>query len=98
MTAVILSPAALFEVNESRHWYELRDPGLGTEFVRALDECISRIQRQPDLFRQIKPPYRKALLRRFPFQVIFEAREDCIWILAVFHAKRDSKELKRRLR
>ena len=67
-----------------------REPGLGSEFVRALED-------NPELSRVILPPYRKTLMRRFPFQVIYEVREDWLWVLAVYHAKRDPSQLRKRM-
>lgn len=49
------------------------------------------------MHRVVLAPYRKVLMRRFPFQVIYEIREDSLWILAVYHAKRDSALLRKRM-
>ena len=97
MKPAVLSPHALRDAAAATQWYEKRELGLGSEFVRALEECLSRIQQDPTLHRVIKPPYRKILMRRFPFQVIYEIRDDSFWILAVYHAKRDPQQLQRRM-
>ena len=97
MKESILSPCALCDADDAKRWYDKREPGLGSEFVRALEECISRVEQDPMLHRIIRPPYRKALMRRFPFQIIYEIREDCLWILAIYHAKRDPRQLRKRM-
>lgn len=97
MKKAALSPCALCDADEAMRWYDSREHGLGAEFVKALDECIGQIERHPDLFRVFSPPYRKVLMRRFPFQVVYEIREDCLWVLAVYHAKRDPEQLRKRL-
>lgn len=97
MKRSILSPCALCDADDARRWYEEREPGLGSEFVRALEECLSRIEENPELARVVLPPYRKTLMRRFPFQVVYEVRDDCLWILAVYHAKRDPSQLRKRM-
>lgn len=97
MKKSVLSPCALSDADDARRWYESCEPGLGSEFVRALEECLSRIEADPELYRIVLAPYRKALMRRFPFQIIYEVREDCLWILAVYHAKRDSVQLRKRM-
>jgi plasmid stabilization system protein ParE len=97
MKKSVLSPCALCDADDARRWYEAREPGLGSEFVRALEECLSRIEDNPELSRIVLPPYRKTLMRRFPFQVIYEVRDDCLWILAVYHAKRDPSQLRKRM-
>ena len=34
---IIFKPEARFDVAEAYEWYEQRDPGLGAEFMRAVD-------------------------------------------------------------
>lgn len=97
MKKSILSPCALCDADEARKWYEKCEPGLGSEFVRALEEGLSRIETNPELHRVFHAPYRKVLMRRFPFQIVYEVRDDCLWILAVFHAKRDPGQLSKRI-
>ncbi len=97
MTA-FLSPFALLDAQEARRWYERCEAGLGEEFVHSLDECLSVIESDPERNRIVSPPYRKALMRRFPFQVIYEVRPDAVWILAVYHAKRDPSRLRQRMK
>ena len=97
MKKSVLSPCALCDADDARRWYDNCEPGLGSEFVRALEECLSRSEADPELHRVVLAPYRKVLMRRFPFQIIYEVREDCLWILAVYHAKRDSAQLRKRM-
>lgn len=68
MKKSVLSPCALSDADDARRWYESCEPGLGSEFVRALEECLSRIEADPELYRIVLAPYRKALMRRFPFR------------------------------
>jgi len=84
------------DADDAKQYYERCDPGLGSEFVRSLDECISRICEDPRQYRIVKDPFRKTLMRRFPFQVVYEEREDSLWILAVYHSKRDPRHLAKR--
>jgi plasmid stabilization system protein ParE len=98
MKYIVFSPAAFSEADEARAWYENREPGLGLEFIQAVDECLARILRNPSLFRSIGGPYQRALMQRFPYVVVFEDRPDCIWLLAVFHAARNPKILQQRLK
>lgn len=98
MKPAILSPCALCDADDAKRWYDHCDKGLGSEFLRSLDECIGRIGLDPKRNRIFKPPYRKTLMRRFPYQVVYEDRDDCIWVLAVFHSSRDPKQLANRMR
>jgi len=77
-------------------WYETRSPGLGTEFLRAVDVCFALIRRHTSAFQQIEGMVRRARLRRFPSSVYY-VPTTAIAVLAVLHARRDPREWQRRL-
>ena len=87
----IVRPLAEIDVAEAFDWYEQRSPGLGMEFLRAVDDTFAIIARTPQLFPQLQKNVRRARLRRFPYGVFFVARPDLISVLAVMHAHRDPR-------
>ena len=97
MKSVVFSPCPLCDADDAKNWYERCDSGLGSEFLRSLDECVARIASDPKRYRLFNSNYRKTLMRRFPFQIVYEEREECIWILAVYHSKRDPRQLDKRI-
>ena len=97
MKEVILSPCALCDADQSREWYEKREAGLGYDFIHALDEACSRISREPDSSRVVSGQIQRCMMRRFPFNIIFEVRDDCIWVYAVFHTSRNPEDLTKRI-
>ena len=52
-------------------WYESERAGLGLEFKAAVDALLAIIARQPTLFRCVRGPARRAVLKRFPYTVHF---------------------------
>ena len=60
----------------------------GEEFARALSETIARILENPDAFLQVRGETRRAILRRFPYAVLFRVTVDNIVALAVTHGRR----------
>lgn len=44
---LIISPEAELDIQDAFEWYEQRDPGLGSEFIRAVDSCLALIGRNP---------------------------------------------------
>lgn len=93
----IVRPAAEADIEEAALWYELRAPGLGTEFLRSIDACFARIRRAPESFQQIYKTARHARVRRFPYIVFFVSTDVSIQILACMHAKRDPRIWRRRV-
>lgn len=91
-----LSEAAELDVAEAALWYEAQRPGLEEEFLASLDATLERIAGNAELFSFIHRELRHALVRRFPYLVIFEISGDVATVIAVIHASRDPNEWQRR--
>jgi plasmid stabilization system protein ParE len=93
---VIHTPEASLDVAESYGWYESREPGLGEEFLRCVEACVLLIQRHPEMFPLAVDEFRRALIRRFPFEIFYEASGEQLVIYAVFHCSRNPKVWRQR--
>lgn len=93
---LIVRPEAEAEIGEAFDWYEERVSGLGSDFILNLDAAFNAILRNPLLYPALHKNIRRALLRRFPYQVFFVYEENRVVILAIFHGKRDPKHWKHR--
>lgn len=85
---IVIHDDAVIEVEEAAIYYEERRPGLGLEFVAAIDRIVLDIGENSERFPAWRQSWRRGLLRRFPFVVFFEIEEDRVSVLAVAHAKR----------
>jgi toxin ParE1/3/4 len=94
---IIVRPEAEREIQEAFDWYEERSEGLGAEFLRAADACLSAVQRTPDASQIVHGEVRRALLRKFPYALFYLVREDMIVVLACFHVKRNPGDWQRRV-
>ena len=90
-------PAAEIELHEAAGWYARQQAGLDTEFMRCIDEAVSRIRKYPEMFPIALRQARKALVKRFPYTIYYEIGNNEIMVLAVFHAKRDPQIWKERI-
>jgi toxin ParE1/3/4 len=64
-------PEASAELEEAAVWYASRRPGLGVEFLEAVDATLDRIARWPRAARRVPGviadvPARKAPVKGFP--------------------------------
>ncbi len=81
--------AALQELADASLWYENERPGLGEEFVEAVDLLLAGVQSNPQFFREVLPPIRRVLMKRFPYLVFFYEGNGQIVVLSIHHAKRN---------
>ena len=94
-----VEPEALAELQEAASWYNRERPGLGLEFLDAVESTLARVRELPGVFAVVmeRPLVRRALLRRFPYAVVFTVHEDAIHVIAYAHAKRRPLYWARRL-
>ena len=88
---LILNPEAEADLVEAKLYYETRRPGLGDDFLLRVEEAFKGIQRAPQLHAEVFQNLRLALVRRFPFAVVYRLDDDQITVLAVYHSRRDPR-------
>ncbi len=84
------------ELWEAVDWYDAQKGRLGKEFARALQEIMKLIKDNPHQFPKAFRDKRKAVLRRFPYVVIFEIQGMVVNVLAIFHTSRNPRIWKER--
>jgi plasmid stabilization system protein ParE len=94
---LIIRPEAEAEMADAFDWYEDRVAGLGAEFLLCLDAVFSAVVRNPQQFPHVHRVVRRALIRRFPYEVFFVEDSDRVVVLSVFHAKRNPKRWQERI-
>jgi plasmid stabilization system protein ParE len=84
------SEPASDEFGEAVRWYEARRSGLGGEFFDAVAATLSRIETNPEIGTTISADgqTRRALVAKFPYQVVYRLRPTEIVIVAIAHLKR----------
>ena len=86
---IIVRPEAEAEVQQAFDWYEEQSEGLGLEFLRAIEACLSGVTRNPFAYTVAKGlNVRRALVRRFPYALFYLVDDDAIVVIAVFNIKR----------
>ena len=86
---LLIRPEAQSEVVNAFDWYQRCVPGLGQEFLSEIDHVMNGIAQNPLQFPRVFKSVRRALVRRFPYQVLFVSDEERVVVIAVFHAHRD---------
>ena len=78
-------PEASEELIISSKFYETRVVGLGDEFLNEIDRILQVLVDTPFLGVELENPFRRAVLRRFPFSLIYTTEEKSLWVIAVAH-------------
>jgi plasmid stabilization system protein ParE len=95
--SVIFTQPARQEFIDAQNWYENESPGLGRRFSAAAEAAVERIAANPLQFPVVYRNIRRALLRRFPYALMFVVESDnSVTVVACFHGSRDPMRWQRR--
>ena len=81
-------PSAREELNEAAAFYEASVPGLGDAFLDDVERAIQAVLESPRVGASVRRRFRKTILRRFPFSIVYADRDEEIVIVAVAHQRR----------
>lgn len=85
---VRLRPEAEQDVTEAALWYEANEPGLGGEFLDQVQGALTAIAEHPGAYPAVHNSVRRALVKRFPFGVFYEADDEGVAVIAILHGSR----------
>ena len=91
MIPIDIRPEALAELHEAFAWYEEKHPGLGHQFLMAVDASLERMRRHPRSFPVVVRGARSAVLRRFPYSVAYRFDGQVATVFAVYHGRRQPR-------
>ena len=93
---IILRQEAERDVAEAFAWYEEQLPGLGSEFLDAIESSIISIENNPAQFPVIYRDTRRALINRFPYGIFFVTSDNLISVIAIMHTAREPSKWRSR--
>lgn len=96
MRTIRFHSEAEIEFREAVLWYENQHHGLGLEFLRCIDDAVQKIKRSPDAYPKVYKHLRRIVVKRFPFIIIYDHNDTEIFVIAVFHSKRNPNKLIKR--
>ena len=86
------------EMRAAAAYYEQQVSGLGIEFLDEVDEGLRKIREFPSLWPVYEGKYRRHLLKRFAYGLIYRVEPERIYIMAVAHLRRRPGYWKKRLK
>jgi plasmid stabilization system protein ParE len=98
MRKIIILLFAELDIKDSIQYYCNKEAGLEKKFIFVLNQTFQLIAANPFSFPLIWKSIRKFVVKDFPFNIYYIAENERIFILAVFHIKRDPNVWRSRLR
>ena len=93
---VIVTERAETELHETARWYEARCPGIGMALLAKFEITVTQIQHYPESFERIDSIFRRAVLGRFPYFVVYRVVSGTIRILRVMPERGDPQDMPRK--
>lgn len=84
-----LHPEAERELNEAIEYYEDIEPGLGYDLSVEIYSAIQRAMAYPRAWPFLDDEIRRALVRRFPYGVLYSVEGDALLIVAIMNLHRE---------
>lgn len=86
-------PSAEREIEAAIDWYEARGRGVGADLRALVTEGIARLRAEPNLGGPVlgvggPVPFRRLLLPRFPYALVFVELDDAYELVALMHLRR----------
>lgn len=86
---IAFRPEAEKEFREAISWYARQKKGLGKRFAAAVRQALKRLRSLPRLHSIVISDVRRAIVKGFPYVILYRVTASEIVVLAVFHTKRD---------
>lgn len=88
MSSQSFHPEARTEYLSALSWYRSRSPRAAARFEAEVERVLGLIQSNPAMYPAYDADHRFAVLRRFPYSVVYQARQGDIFVVAVAHSAR----------
>jgi toxin ParE1/3/4 len=87
---VLFHPEAQAEYDAAIAWYQSRSPRAASRFEAEMERILDSIAASPEMFPSYDDDHRFAMLRRFPYSVVYQIQSGQIYVVAVAHSSRSA--------
>jgi len=96
MLKIVFHPDVITEIHASYTWYQNQAEGLGDDYLSELESAYETIASLPETWPKFQKNFRRFLLSKFPFSVIYRISNQSIFVVAVMHNSRKPGYWKKR--
>ncbi|WP_081622870.1 type II toxin-antitoxin system RelE/ParE family toxin [Marinobacter gelidimuriae] len=88
MLDIEFHPDVTKEIKSSYQWYQNQTDGLGQDYLSELESSFQTVRELPNTWPKFQKGFRRFLLSKFPFSVIYQSNENTVFVVAVMHNSR----------
>jgi plasmid stabilization system protein ParE len=88
MPKIVFHPEIASEIKASYNWYQKQAAGLGDDFIAELESAYDVITELPETWPKFQKGFRRFLLTRFPYSIVYKYTNESIYVVAVMHNSR----------
>jgi hypothetical protein len=90
---VVILEKAFQEIENAKDYYDNNQINLGTSFTKEVFSILEILETNPLLFPVKFNNIREAVIKKFPFVIIFEIlSNDDVVVLSIFHFRRNPED------
>ena len=97
MKPISFHPDVEIDIKGSYDWYEKELQGLGLQFIFELEQGFDAISYAPSTWLTFQDGFRRYILARFPFSIIYKEYKNKVYVVAVMHNSRNPEYWKERI-
>jgi plasmid stabilization system protein ParE len=90
VVSIAFHPEAQAEYDDALAWYQSRSLRAANRFEAEVDRIIALIAANPDSFPAYDDDHRFAVLRRYPYSLVYQVQPSRILVVAVAHSSRSA--------
>lgn len=88
MADLLFHPDAQDEYDGAFAWYQSRSPQAAARFEAEVDRSLGLIKNSPEMFANYDDGRRFAVLRRFPYSIVYQVQAGRVFVIALAHSSR----------
>ena len=70
---------AELDIKIAFEYYEKQREGLGHDFLLCIEECMSKVERNPIHYKVIYKELRRIAVRRFPYRILYLVKDNSVF-------------------
>lgn len=94
---IVMMDPAYDDLDEAIYYYESQSQGLGSRFYQDVLLQFEKLKTKPQYYKFYVENFRRILLDKFPYLIIYKIMEKQVIIYAIVYGGRDPKTISARI-